>query len=69
MALLALVHALRNPAPRALALWSLAAGLSLTTHYYAVLVVAPQALWLLTTTGRRRGPRSLWPWSPHVDWP
>jgi 4-amino-4-deoxy-L-arabinose transferase-like glycosyltransferase len=57
LALLALVHALRNPTPRTLALWSLAAVLSLTTHYYAVLVVAPQALWLLITNGRRRGPQ------------
>jgi 4-amino-4-deoxy-L-arabinose transferase-like glycosyltransferase len=55
LALLALVHALRDPTPRALTLWSLAAVLSLTTHYYAVLVVAPQALWLLRTQGRRRG--------------
>jgi mannosyltransferase len=34
--------------------WALASGLALTTHYYAALLIAPMALWLLW---RRAGPR------------
>ncbi|HEX8977264.1 MAG TPA: glycosyltransferase family 39 protein [Solirubrobacteraceae bacterium] len=52
--LLATVRALRTPDPRALAVWSVSAILALTTHYFAVLVVAPEALWLLIAHGRRR---------------
>ena len=55
VALLALVWALRAPEPRAFALWALASSLALTTHYYAILVVAPMALWLLVQHGRRLG--------------
>jgi mannosyltransferase len=54
VALLTLVWALRTPGPRTFALWALASGLALTTHYYAILVVAPMALWLLVQHGRRR---------------
>jgi mannosyltransferase len=55
LALLALVWALRTPEPRTFALWALASSLVLTTHYYAILLVAPMALWLLVQHGRRRG--------------
>jgi mannosyltransferase len=34
--------------------WALASGLALTTHYYAAVLIAPMALWLLW---RRPGPR------------
>jgi mannosyltransferase len=54
VALLALVRALRTPEPRAFALWAVASTLALTTHYYAILAVAPMALWLLVQHGRRR---------------
>jgi mannosyltransferase len=43
--------------PRELWLWALAAALALCTHYFAVFVVAPEAIWLLR--GRWRSAR--WP--------
>lgn len=48
LSLLAFAH-LRTPHPstRRLAAWAVAAGLTIATHYYGVLAVAPQALWLL----------------------
>jgi hypothetical protein len=52
--LLALARAARRPEPRPVAAWAVTSGLALTTHYYAVLVVAPQALWLLWQHRRRR---------------
>jgi mannosyltransferase len=52
--LLAFAFALERPTPRALALWTLACALALATHYYAVLVIVPEALWLaLAHRGRR----------------
>jgi mannosyltransferase len=45
--LLAFAYALDRPAPRVLALWAAACSLGLVTHYYAVLVVAPEAVVLL----------------------
>jgi mannosyltransferase len=54
VALLALVWALRTPEPRAFAIWAVASILALTSHYYAILAVAPMALWLLVHYGRRR---------------
>jgi hypothetical protein len=46
-ALLAFVYARADPSPLALAIWAAASVLSLATHYYAVVAVAPQAAWLL----------------------
>ncbi len=48
LSLLAFAHA-RSPrsTARALVAWALAAGLTLATHYFGVLVVAPEAAWLL----------------------
>jgi hypothetical protein len=54
LSLLALLRALRTSAPRAFAAWALASVLAMTTHYYAVLVIAPQAIWLLVEHRRRR---------------
>ncbi len=55
--LMAFAYARAEPAPRALWAWGLAAALSLTTHYYALIVVVPQALWLLAVHRHRRGVR------------
>ena len=53
-ALLAFAYSLRHPTPRALAAWVLACALALATHYYAILAIAPQAVWLLASHWRRR---------------
>ncbi|MEO6857274.1 MAG: glycosyltransferase family 39 protein [Solirubrobacteraceae bacterium] len=53
LSLLALVRYRVTPRPRAAIGWALAAVLALTSHYYAVLAVAPQALWLLYEHRRR----------------
>jgi mannosyltransferase len=52
--LLAFAYALVRPTPRAFALWGLAGALALAAHYYAVLVVVPQAIWLLAMHRSRR---------------
>jgi mannosyltransferase len=54
VALLAFAHALAHPTPRALLLWAIASALALATHYYALLAIVPQALWLLAAHWRRR---------------
>jgi hypothetical protein len=54
IALLAFAYAHAQPTPRALATWTIASALALATHYYAVLAVVPQALWLLASHLRRR---------------
>ena len=48
----AFAAAREQPTARRLALWALLAALALLTHYYAVLAVVPEAVWLLAT-GRR----------------
>jgi mannosyltransferase len=50
--LLFFVRSLRAPTVRTLALWTLASGLALGTHYFALFAVAPEALWLLLSAGR-----------------
>jgi mannosyltransferase len=54
LSLLAFVHARDAPTPRLLALWVIASGLALATHYFAVMAVAPEAAWLLVE--HRRAP-------------
>jgi 4-amino-4-deoxy-L-arabinose transferase-like glycosyltransferase len=44
---------LRAPRARDAALWALVAALALATHYFALFLVAPQALWLLLAAPRR----------------
>jgi uncharacterized membrane protein len=56
LSLLFLARALRSPTPRALALWALAAALTLLTHYFAVFVLVPEAIWLLWTVRGRGEP-------------
>jgi mannosyltransferase len=54
VSLLAFAHALARPSPRSLAAWVIACALALATHYYAVLAVVPQAIWLLVAHRRSR---------------
>jgi mannosyltransferase len=53
--LLTFAHARARPTTRWLAAWVIASGLALATHYYAVLAVVPEAIWLLAVHRRRRG--------------
>jgi hypothetical protein len=57
LSLLAFVIARDSPTPRALASWVLASGLALATHYFAVLTVIPEAVWLLAQQRRVPGVR------------
>jgi 4-amino-4-deoxy-L-arabinose transferase-like glycosyltransferase len=54
LALLAFVYARAAPYGWILAAWVVASALSLATHYYAVLAIVPQALWLLFEHRRSR---------------
>jgi mannosyltransferase len=54
LALWTFARALGRPEPWPLAAWVLACALALATHYYAVIAVAPQAVWLLICHRRRR---------------
>ena len=54
LALLAFAHARRRPSGRALTAWGVAGALALATHYYAVLAIAPQAVWLAAAHRRDR---------------
>jgi uncharacterized membrane protein len=56
LSLLAFVRLLsRAPSGRWFAAWAIAASLTLATHYYGVIAVVPQAVWLLWA--HRRDPR------------
>jgi 4-amino-4-deoxy-L-arabinose transferase-like glycosyltransferase len=54
VALVAFAYAREDPTPRRLVLWVVASALALGTHYYAILAIAPQALWLLRGGYRHR---------------
>ncbi len=54
LALLAFAYANASPSPLTLTAWALASALALATHYYAVVAVAPQAVWLLVEHRRVR---------------
>lgn len=54
LSLLAFAYARESPTPRRMTLWVLAAALALATHYYALLAVVPQAVWLLALHRRVR---------------
>ncbi len=54
LSLLTFAVLLERPAPRAAAAWVIASALALATHYYAVLLVIPEAVWLLVVHRRRR---------------
>lgn len=52
--LLAFAYALERPRALPLTLWAISCGLALTTHYYAVIVIVPEAVWLLYEHRRAR---------------
>ncbi len=54
LSLLAFAYARERPTPRLLAAWVVASALALATHYYASLVIVPEAVWLLLAHRRRR---------------
>ncbi len=54
LALLTFAHARLEPSGRRVGAWAVACALALATHYYAVVVVAPQAAWLLWEHRRER---------------
>jgi mannosyltransferase len=54
LSLLAFAYARARPTPRALVAWVIACALALATHYYAALVIVPEALWLLYEHRRSR---------------
>lgn len=55
LSLAAFARARLEPSARNLGAWVLACALALATHYYALLAVAPQAIWLLAEHRRHRG--------------
>jgi 4-amino-4-deoxy-L-arabinose transferase-like glycosyltransferase len=52
--LLCFLRARRDPTPRALAFWAAASIAALLTHYFAVFLIAPEALLLLRPRARTR---------------
>jgi mannosyltransferase len=52
--LLAFAYLLERPTRWTAAAWVLCSALALATHYYAVLVLVPEAMWLLATRRRER---------------
>jgi mannosyltransferase len=47
-------RALQRPTRGSLIGWALSSALALATHYFAILLVAPEAVWLLARSPRRR---------------
>lgn len=58
LSLLMLLRACERPGAGRLAVWGVVSALALATHYFAALVVGPEAAWLLVVLLRRRE------WSP-----
>ncbi len=56
LALLCFLRALRSPSTRNLAWFALTASLALLTHYFAVFLAIPMALWLLGAARAGAGP-------------
>jgi mannosyltransferase len=54
LSLLFLLYALESPTHRRLGLWSVVSALALWTHYFAILLLIPEAIWLLRSTRDRR---------------
>ena len=54
VSLLAFAHVRARPSGRGMALWAIASALALATHYYALVAVVPQAVWLLAEHPRDR---------------
>ena len=47
------VYALESPTRRRLALWAVASALTLATHYFGLIIVAAEAIWLLASRRQR----------------
>ncbi len=58
VSLLALVRVLSSPARGRMLAWGISAALALAAHYYAIVVIVPEALWLAVAL-RRRGALTL----------
>ncbi len=54
LAMLCFLRALREPTPRRMAAFALTGALALLTHYFAVFLLAPMALWLAWDRRTRR---------------
>jgi 4-amino-4-deoxy-L-arabinose transferase-like glycosyltransferase len=54
ISLLGFAHARAAPSGRWLAVWAVASALALATHYYALVAVVPEAVWLLADHPRDR---------------
>ncbi len=54
LALLGFAYAREQPTPRRLAFWLISAAMALATHYYALMAVVPQAIWLLASHRHQR---------------
>jgi mannosyltransferase len=52
--LLTFAQGLERPTARHLSLWVLSCALAVATHYYALLIIAPEVLWLLVAHRRSR---------------
>lgn len=47
------VYALESPTRRRLALWAVASALTVATHYFGLIIVAAEAIWLLASRRQR----------------
>jgi mannosyltransferase len=56
VSLLYCLRALRGGSRRDFVLWGVASGLALASHYFAIFVVAVEAIWLLRRHGRESAP-------------
>ena len=54
VSLLGTVRVVRDPTPGRISLWGLAAALALATHYFALMLVAGEVVWMLFVHRRRR---------------
>jgi 4-amino-4-deoxy-L-arabinose transferase-like glycosyltransferase len=57
VSVLVFVYALESPTRRRLALWAAASALALATHYFALFLLAAEAIWLLARWRRQRDVR------------
>jgi uncharacterized membrane protein len=53
LSVLFFARAMQRQTPRAFALWALVAALALATHYFAIFILVPKAVWLVWSTRRR----------------
>ncbi len=54
LALVYFARSLERSSPSSLAMWALASALALSSHYFAVFLIVPQAVWLLLGDQSRR---------------